>query len=234
MPARSGTRWPLSAVVVVVVLSVTSPLGARSELAFATPPGDCVSIGIPKPTLSYTYRYGDSVGGSSEFTDRWEEFTKTGSRVLTTKTGPRGPGVLTSTTQHRVLDDVLVLDRSTQTGTEAGNRVDNSTSYRPGLVADPAYRACAGRSWPIPSVDVTSHSAQGQFSAPTPPATLAIKAIRESVTVPAGRFDTVHYTRTGGQSVDEYWKSIEHGVTVKRTHTLPGGVVVTTILQAIK
>ena len=231
MPARSRTRRPISAAIVVVVLSVTPPLGAQAP---ATPSGDCVSIGTPKPTLSYTYRYGDSVGGSSEFTDRWEEFTKTGSRLLTTKTSPKGPGVLTSTTQHRVVDDVLILDSSTHTGTDAGNRVDNSTSYQPGVVADPAYRACAGRTWPIPAVVATSQSAQGRFSAATPEGTLAIKAIRESVTVPAGRFDTVHYTRTGGQSVDEYWKSIEHGVTVKRTHTLPGVVVVTTILQAIK
>ena len=112
MPARSRIRRPISAAIVVVVLSVTPPLGAQ---ALATPSGDCVSIGTPKPTLSYTYRYGDSVGGSSEFTDRWEEFTKTGSRLLTTKTSPRGPGVLTSTTQHRVVDDVLILDSSTQT-----------------------------------------------------------------------------------------------------------------------
>jgi len=34
--------------------------------------------------------------------------------------------------------------------------------------------------------------------------------------------------------VDEYWKSIEHGVTVKRTHTMPGGGGVTTILQTIE
>jgi len=230
MPARSRTRRPISVAIVVVVLSVTPPLGARGEQA----PANCVSIGTPKPTLSYTYRYGDSAGGSSEFTDQWEEFTKTGSRLLTTKTSPKGPGVLTSTTEHRVVDDVLILDRSTHTGTDAGNRVDNSTSYQPGVVADPAYRACAGRTWPIPAVVATSQSAHGRFSAATPEGTLAIRAIRESVSVPAGRFDTVHYTRTGGQSVDEYWKSIEHGVTVRRTHTLPGGVVVTTILQTIE
>jgi len=141
---------------------------------------------------------------------------------------------LTSTTQHRVVDDVLILDSSTQTGTDAGRRVDNSMSFQPGVVADPAYRACAGRTWPISPVVATSQSGQGRFSAATPAGTLAIKAIRESVTVPAGRFDTVHYTRTSGQSVDEYWKSIEHGVTVKRTHTMPGVVVVTTILRTIE
>jgi hypothetical protein len=57
--------------------------------------------------------------------------------------------------------------------------------------------------------------------------TLAIVAIPESVTVPAGTFETVRYTRTMatpvGPSVDEYWRSIEHGVVVKHTSTLPGG-----------
>jgi hypothetical protein len=145
---------------------------------------------------------------------------------------------LISATQHRVVDDALILDSSTESGTDGGVRVNNSTSYQPGVVADPAYRACAGRTWPIPAVNATSQSARSRFSAATDPGTLTIIAIREPVTGPAGRFDTVHYTRTmksaGGQAVDEYWKSIEHGVTVKRNHTMPGGVVVTTILQRIK
>jgi hypothetical protein len=57
------------------------------------------------------------------------------------------------------------------------------------------------------------------------------------VTVPAGTFDTVRYVKTmnsgRGQVVDEFWKSIDHGVTVKRTSTQPGSVA-TEILIAIK
>jgi hypothetical protein len=90
MPARSRTRWPISAAIVVVVLSGTPPLGARPKQAPATAPGNCVSIGTPKPNLSYTYRYSDSVGGSSEFTDRWEQFTTKGSRLQTTKSSAKG------------------------------------------------------------------------------------------------------------------------------------------------
>jgi hypothetical protein len=234
MSARFRMRSPLSAVIIIVILFVTLSLGAPPDQAPAASAADCVSIGTPKPALSYTYQQSDSVGGASEFTDQWEEFTKTGSRLLTSKSSPKGPGVITSLNRHRVVDDVLILDSSTQTGTDAGRRVDNSTSFQPGVVADPAYRACAGRTWPIPSVMATNESAQGRFSAATPAGTLTIKAIRESVTVPAGRFDTVHYTRLTGQSADEYWKSTEHGVTVKRTHTMPGGVVVTATLHTIK
>ena len=52
----------------------------------------------------------------------------------------------------------------------------------------------------------TNESAQGRFSAATPAGTLTIKAIRESISVPAGRFDTVHYTRVTGQSVEYDYK----------------------------
>ena len=61
--------------------------------------------------------------------------------------------------------------------------------------------------------------------------------IHESVKVPAGTFDTVHYTRTTagarGTIVDEYWKSIEHGVTVKHSSTLLG-MTTTEVLQSIR
>ena len=238
MPVRFRTTRQIFAAIVAVFLSVAVPLHARPQQAAARVAGNCVSIGTPKPHLSFTYRYSDSAGGASEFTDRWEELTATGSKVLTNKRSAKGPGSITSVNQHHVMDDVFVLDSTTQSGTDAGVSVNNSSSYQPGVVAEPAYRACLGRTWPVAAVNVTNQSAQGRFSAATDPGTLTIKAIHESVTVPAGSFDTVHYLRTmrsaSGQAVDEYWKSIEHGVTVKRTHTLPGVGLVTTILQAVK
>ena len=48
--------------------------------------------------------------------------------------------------------------------------------------------------------------------------------------MPAGTFDTVHYVRTS-QSTDDYWKSIEHGVIVKHTGTLPVGTVSETLVE---
>jgi hypothetical protein len=54
------------------------------------PPGDCTTIGAPKPTLNFTYRYADSTGGSSEYTNRWDQFTPTGSRLVTTRAGGGG------------------------------------------------------------------------------------------------------------------------------------------------
>jgi len=99
-------------------------------------------------------------------------------------------------------------------------------------VGDPAFRACAGRSWTIPSVTASYQSGATKASAATPAGTLRIVAIREKVTVPAGTFDAVRYVRTS-QSTDEYWKSTEHGVVVKHIGTLPNAVV-TEELVAIK
>ena len=80
---------------------------------------------------------------------------------------------------------------------EPVDRLNSVLALQPGVVADPAYRACAGRTWPISSVMATNESAQGRFSAATPAGTLTIKAIRESVTVPAGRFDTFRVEGSG-------------------------------------
>ena len=110
-------------------------------------------------------------------------------------------------------------------------------TYSPGAIGDPAFKACAGKTWQIPQVNATSRSARGSFSLKTDPGTMTIVSVRESVTVPAGTFDTVHYTKTmnsgRGQLVDDFWKSIEHGVTVKRASRQPGSVA-TEILIAVK
>jgi hypothetical protein len=121
-----------------------------------------------------------------------------------------------------------VLEASTSVGTDPGGPFKNEMSYKPGAMGDPAYRACAGRTWTIPAVAVSSQSRQGSFSSRTDPGTLTIVAINEMVTVPAGTFQTVRYTKTmnsgRGSLIDEFWKSIEHGVTVKRTFRQPGAI----------
>lgn len=188
--------------------------------------GDCVTIGTPKPSATYVYQHSESRGKTTEMSTIWESVTAAGSRSRTT--GPQG--VIVQINEHHIADDVAVLDKSTKL--DAKGSVVDSTTFRPGLVSDPAFRSCAGRSWPIPSVTASYKSAQANASAPTPAGTLRIVAIRERVTVPAGTFDTVRYVRTS-QSTDEYWKSIEHGVVVKHIATLPSGAM-TEVLAAIR
>jgi hypothetical protein len=193
---------------------------------------NCVALGAPKPALSFTYRYTDT-SGSVDYTNQWKQFSATGSQLVTT----RANGQSTYVSKHSVADDVFVLESSTASGTDPGGAFNNSMTYTPGAIGDPAYKACEGKRWTIAAVNATSKSARGSFNAKTDPGTMAILKVHESATVPAGTFDTVHYRKTmnsgAGQVVDEFWKSIEHGVTVKRTSTQPGSVA-TELLLAIK
>lgn len=211
--------------VAAIAMALAASRG-HTATAQGAAPADCVAIATPRPSVGYTYQLTLSNGTRSQYTHDWESVTPTGSRVRVT--GQRG--IETQITEHHVEDDVSILDR--QSKLDANGRVIEATTFRPGMVGDPAFRACAGRSWPIRPVTATYQSAQATASAQTPAGTLRIVAIRERVTVPAGAFDTVHYIRTS-QSTDEYWKSIEHGVVVKHVATLPGAVA-THVLASIK
>jgi hypothetical protein len=188
----------------------------------AQPTGNCVTIGEPNPKLNYQYRYTDSSGGKSEYTNRWEQFSRTSSRLITT----RANGKSEYTSQHQIVDDMLLLDSSLSVGTDSGGPFRNEMTYKPAAMGDPAYRVCAGKSWAIPAVTVNGRGRQGSFSTRTDPGTITITAINESVTVPAGTFQAVRYTKvTKGRATaaEEFWKSIEHGVSVKHTYRVAGG-----------
>jgi hypothetical protein len=227
-------RVKLAASVVVIAASCVLAVEAGGDegQAAAIASASCVDLGAPKPTLAFTYRYSDA-SGSTDFTNRWKQFSATGSELVTT----RATGQSTYVSRHRVSDDVFVLESSSASGTDADGPFNNSMTYTPGTIGDPAYKACEGKTWSIAVVNATSRSMRGSSSAKTDPGTMKIVKIHERVTVPAGTFDTVRYVKSmnsgRGQVVDEFWKSIEHGVTVKRTSRQPGSVA-TEILVGIK
>lgn len=187
---------------------------------------DCVTIGTPKPTASYVIQHSESTGKTTTVTQVWESVTETGSRMKWT--GPAGNWI--QVTEHRIVDDVSVLDRTSKL--DLNGALTEATSFRPGIVGDPAFRACAGRTWQIPAVTALFQSGTLKVTQQTPPGSLRIVSIRERVTVPAGTFDAVRYVRTS-QSTDEYWKSIDQGVVVKHIGKV-NGVTITEILAAIK
>ena len=211
MRAMTGT-----VVVGVSLLAVSLSVRpvASSPKQGVAPTAKCVSIGKPKPDVTYTYDHIETTGKRSQYSNVWESVTDTGSRVRVV--GPLGTQVQVNV--HRIVDDVAVLSKTTKLDARGG--VIDSTSFGPGLVSDPAFRVCEGKSWPIPTVLATYQSAQQNAATNTPPGTLRIVAIHESLTVPAGQFDTVHYIRTS-QSVDEYWKALDLGVIAKHIATLP-------------
>jgi hypothetical protein len=237
MIVRWHLRSWLAPVAAFACAWLISPQAATAVAPQAAAPATsaCVALGAPKPAVSYIHRYSDT-SGSTEYSNQWEQFTATGSRLVTTKLRPTA-GVSTYVSRHHVEDDVFVLEASTASGTDAGGPFSNSMTFSSGAIGDPAFRACTGKTWTIAAVGVAHKSMQGSFSARTDPGTLAIAAIHESVTVPAGTFDTVRYIKTmnsgRGQLRDEFWKSIEHGITVKRNSTQPGAIA-TEVLIAIR
>jgi len=196
-----------------------------SPSASSAPGGDCVTIAVPNPARIFTYQHRDP-GGTTSTTNQWESVTPTGSRLKIT--GPAGTQIQINT--HTVMGDVAILTLTKKT--DGGGRLISSTSFNPGLVSDPAFRACKGKSWGIGSVMASYQSTSGQnASAMAPGGTLSILGIREKMTTPAGTFDTVHYVRATSQSNDEYWKSTEHGVVVKHVATSRGGGVTETLMS---
>jgi hypothetical protein len=218
-----------------MLILVTAAAVAASAFAQAGG-GNCVSLGTPKPATEYSYRLTDSRGPSFDYTNVWEEVTRTGSRVRATRSGPGG-GTSRNASRHRIVDDVSMIEETVQNGTAGGTVFSNTTTFAPGVVGDPFGRACAGRSWPIASVTATNRSGRGTFSTKSDAGELKILGIGVPVTVPAGTFQTVHYTRTTssarGTVVDEYWKSIEHGVTVRHQSAV-AGVRLSEELQSIR
>ena len=229
--ARDMKPWfALIPAVVVTSILVTSldAMPPQNTAAGVSAAANCVTLGAPKPTLSFTYRYSDTQG-STDYTNQWTQFSATGSQLVTTRANGRS----TYISKHSVANDLFVLESSVASGTDPGGAFNNTMTYTPGAIGDPAYKACEGRTWPIHSVKATSASSRGTFSTNTDPGTLTIVKLHDSVTVPAGTFDTVHYRKTMGKVIDEFWKSIEHGVTVKRNSAQPGAIA-TEILIAIK
>lgn len=220
-------RFAILAACAVITLNATAvPAMSDLQAGRAAKAGDCVTIGTPKPGAVYHFTRTQSNGVTTQYSQQWESVTPTGSKLATD--GPAGKQILVN--EHRIVDDVAVLDRSSKQTPQGG--VIESTSFKPGLLSDPAFRACAGQNWTLPPATATFQSGQRTFTAKSPAGSLKIMGIRERITVPAGTFDVVHYIRTS-QSVDEYWKSTEHGVVVKHVATL-NGVTITETLTSIK
>ena len=220
------SRTPLVGLVVCSVAILRAMASDTAPAGRAAQAGDCVAIGTPKPAATYHYTRSQSNGTTTGNSQQWESVTTTGSRLKTT--GPGGTQIQVN--EHEIVDNVAVLKRTSRQS--AAGAVVEATTFAPGIMSAPAFRACAGKSWTIPPARATFQSGQRTATATSPAGTLRIVNIRERITVPAGTFDVVHYIRTS-QSVDEYWKSTEHGVVVKHVATL-NGVTFTETLTAIK
>ena len=206
---------------VAVALLVPQAAGAAA--------GGCVEFGKPKPTTTYVYRRSDSSGPVTQYSHRWTEFTAERTSVSVV----RGKVNEVVANRHKIEDDVTMIAATASRSSSGASRTD----FRPAMTGDPMFRACAGRTWNIKAVAATYTAGAQVSTAYTYAGTMRIVSLRETVQVPAGRFECVRYTRTlatpTGPSLDEYWKSVEHGVVVKQVSKV-GGWTSTSELTAIK
>lgn len=216
--------------VLAIAAAVLMPIAhAQVQGAAAPAPAACAAFGKPKPTTTYVYRRSDSNGTAAQYTQRWTEFTPERASVAVV----RGKVNEVVTNKHKIQDDVSMIAATASRTSNGSSRTD----FRPALMGEPMFRACAGRTWKIKAVAATYTAGSQVSTASTFAGTMKIVSLRETIQVAAGRFECVRFTRTlatpTGPSLDEYWKSIEHGVVVKQVSKV-GGWTSTTELTAIK
>jgi len=190
---------------------------------------DCVRVGRPKLGVKYAFHFTDPVGTISTSTTEYLAVSDTWLRVRLTQTGAFGTIETVNDSTLRVEDDLVVVEKMVSSGTNAHGAFENTVTFQPARIGDPASRACSGRTWSMPPVAVSTVGSQGGSSETTlDPGTGRVIAVGESVTVPAGTFKTVHYEKISdgahGHVVESAWVSVADGVGVKYTHHGPAGL----------
>jgi hypothetical protein len=121
---------------------------------------------------------------------------------------------------------------------------DTDVDWIPSLPWGPATGWCTGAKWSIPVMTQTVRSTSPAGAIPPVVTTTAagegeVLAVNESITVPAGTFNTVKYRNTilAGTSVQPavVWMSMEHGILVRQDSLdASGNVVTVTRLTAVQ
>jgi hypothetical protein len=209
----------------------------------APPTGQCHTLGLVRAGLKATYLSnapgGDVVSTVTYISDSATE-TRTTQTVTTAQGNAEGETIITGelvgnlrAVKHifiRTAVMVPVLGRFT---------TDVDIDFVPSLAIGPAAGWCVGATW------VSSPSVQTITTRPSvgPPTTITnnvlssegiVLAVGESITVPAGTFNTVKYRGTvasaSGAQVAVTWVSMEHNIVV-RQDTLDAGGSTTSVMQ---
>jgi hypothetical protein len=206
-------------------------LAAVSVLGVVLPArgDDCVTVGRPKVGVTYAFRFTDAAGTASTSTTEYLAVSDTSVRLRLIHSGAFGSVERVNESTLRVEDDLVVTEKMVSSGTNAGGAFENTVTFQPARIGDPASRVCSGRTWTIPPVSVSTVGSQGgRADMATDPGRGRVISVRESVTVPAGTFQTVHYEKVfdgaNGHVIEETWQSIADGVSLKYTHDSPAGV----------
>jgi hypothetical protein len=201
--------------------------------------GGCHTFGLVRAGLKATYKT-TSNSGNVDFIVTY--ISDTGSQVKTKQdvTAPTGKAVADTTIDFETVSASLRATKHVEVKTTVTTPINLTTTvdmtFAPSLVYGPAAGWCAGATWSIPASTITS-KVTTSFGGPpinnistTIASTGEVLAVGESVTVPAGTFQTVKYrgvvTTDSGASPAIVWIGMQDNILIRQDALDAGGNVV--------
>jgi hypothetical protein len=140
---------------------------------------------------------------------------------------------------YRILDDPEGFDElervETSSERDTGGTIDTeqrTETYSPARLRGPVTHACAGQTWSVPSVTLTTEIAgEGSSQDATPTMDGEVVAVDEPLTTPAGSFTALHWreTTTSGDdagTVSNYWNDVATGLLLLSRTQAPNQVII--------
>ena len=234
----------LTAVLALALLAALPAAAAKRRSARSAPAaaaGSCHTFGLVRSGLKATY-HATSPSGDADFTITWITDTPTFTHTTQKVTTAQG----TSDAETRLDGEVfgtlrglkhLNVKTTTQVPGFGGVTTETDIDFVPTLTQGPAAGWCVGNTWSVPAVTetITTRTPVGQNTQmiTTVASTGEVLAVGESVTVPAGTFQTVKYRGAivSGSSVQTAitWVSMQHNVVVRQDTLDASGAVTSTL-----
>jgi len=240
----------LAAAILIAPASIaaTRRRSAPSLPKTATPSGDCHVFGLVTAGTVASYLTTTTSSGNVNFTITWISDTPTQTKTTQQVTTPQATTAVETTLDGVVSGNLRGLKhlytKSTTPVPFLGNTVvEVDIDFSPALIAGPTEGWCAGAKWSIPattetvvvksiagtqSLIVTNVASEGE-----------VLAVGESVTVPAGTFNTVKYKSSivGSGNTPQpaiTWTDMTRAIVVRQdTLDSSGAVTSSTTLQSV-
>lgn len=207
--------------------------------------GGCRTLSLPSAGKVFTLSIDALTGGvraTGTLITTILESTATRNKSLAIQsTSAPGIGTITSTTTatstYELLDapaGYLSVAKVEQSSSVSGFSITSTTTFSPAWVTGPALEWCEGETWVRPPVtQSTTSNVAPTVTGPTATGNGQVLAVRESLTVPAGTFETVHYRMfyTGQGSQAGTWSELwldGNGLTVRQLEYDAAGNLVAT------
>lgn len=221
----------------------------KGPVAAAPPPGQCHTFSFVRAGLKASY-LSTTPNGSATYTITYISDTATQTKTTQIVSTPQGNATAVTTIDGEVVGNLRGMKHIDITTTITVPVVGALTTeidvdFVPSLILGPAAGWCVGNTWNVAPVTETV-TTKAPFVTPTTQIITTIGgsgevlAVGESVTVPAGTFQTVKYRglTVANNTVQESitWTSMEHSIVVKQQAIDPatGAITTDTVLTALQ